>query len=338
MGDMKNEPLRLPSDVRAILRCPGCKGRLSDRRAGLECVTCQSRFPIADGVVHFVQAEKYASNFGFQWNVYARTQLDNGISRESETDFRNRTGLEPHDLRGKLVLDVGCGMGRFADIASRWGARVLGVDLSAAAEVAARNLADRENVSIFRADVFSLPFAAESFDYIYSLGVLHHTPNCEQAFQQLPPLLKRGGTLILWVYSGYNHWYRMSDLYRKVTRRLPSRGLHALCHVAVPLYYIHKGLRRLPGVGRPASSLLYFALPISLHRNAAMRVLDTFDWYSPSYQSKHTYEEVFRWFEASGLDDLRVLNESISVRGRKPVEAAAPAGGQETYAEYQASA
>jgi 2-polyprenyl-3-methyl-5-hydroxy-6-metoxy-1,4-benzoquinol methylase len=99
----------------------------------LECVSCAIYFPVVDNVVRFVHAEKYAGSFGFQWKVYARTQLDNESSRESETDFRNRTGLEPRDLQGKLVLDVGCGMGRFADIASSWGARVVGVDLSAAA-------------------------------------------------------------------------------------------------------------------------------------------------------------------------------------------------------------
>jgi hypothetical protein len=126
--------------------------------------------------------------------------------------------------------------------------------------------------------------------------------------------------IILWVYRGYNRWYRMSDVYRRVTHRLPARALHALCHVAVPLYYVHKTLRRVPGVGRPASSLLSLALPVSLHPNAAMRVLDTFDWYSPNYQSKHTYEEVFRWFESCGLEDLRVMHESISVRGRRPAE------------------
>jgi len=313
-------PFCLPAEVRAILRCPQCQAELSDRPMGLGCETCETSFPAVDGVLHFVQAQKYASSFGFQWNVYARTQLDNADSRESETDFRNRTGLRPEDLQGKLVLDVGCGMGRFADIASRWGARVVGVDLSAAADVAARNLAERDTVSIFRADVFSLPFAPGSFDYIYSLGVLHHTPNCEQAFKRLPRLLKPGGSIILWVYSGYNRWYRMSDLYRRVTHRLPSRGLHALCHVAVPLYYVHKALRRLPGMGRSLSNLLHVALPISMHPNAAMRVLDTFDWYSPSYQSKHTYEEVFRWFESSGLEDLRVMHEPISVRGRRPPE------------------
>ena len=49
------------------------------------------------------------------------------------------------------------------------------------------------------------------------------------------------------------------------------------------------------------------------------RLLDTFDWYSPVYQSKHTYEEVFRWFEDSGLEDLHVLYRPIAVRGTKPL-------------------
>jgi SAM-dependent methyltransferase len=337
MGVMNNLRLPLPAEVRGILRCPHCGGGLNDRSNGLECPVCEAHFPEVDGVVRFVGAQKYAGSFGFQWTVYARTQLDDKTSCESENDFRNRTGLDPEDLRGKLVLDVGCGMGRFADIASRWGAHVVGVDLSAAAEVAARNLANRESVSIFRADVFSLPFAPESFDYIYSLGVLHHTPNCEQAFKQLPPLLKPGGTVILWVYSGYNRWYRMSDLYRRVTHRMSPRGLHALCHVAVPLYFVHRGLRRLPWVGRSASNLLYLVLPISLHPKAAMRVLDTFDWYSPSYQSKHTYEEVFRWFESCGLEALRVLHEPIAVRGRRPMESAAPASERNTYVGSRAS-
>jgi SAM-dependent methyltransferase len=285
----------------------------------------------------FVETEKYAGSFGFQWKVYARTQLDSESSSESASDFRKRTGLEPRDLRGKLVLDVGCGMGRFAEVASRWGARVVGVDLSAAAEVAALNLADRESVSILRADVFSLPFADESFDLIYSLGVLHHTPNCEQAFSRLPRLLKPGGTIAVWLYSGYNRWYRMSDLYRRVTHRLPSRALHALCHVALPLYYVHKGLRRVPVVGAKASSLLYCALPVSLHSSASMRVLDTFDWYSPDYQSKHTYEEVFRWFESAGLEDLRVMHEPISVRGRRRTENIAASETENNLIESQAS-
>jgi SAM-dependent methyltransferase len=150
--------LRLQPEVRAILRCPCCGGGLNDRPTGLECAACEAYFPVIDGVVRLVEAEKYASSFGFQCSAYARTQLDDDESHESEADFRNRTGFGPDELRGKLVLDVGCGMGRFADIASHRGARVIGVDLSIAAEVAARNFADRQSVTIFQADVFSLPF------------------------------------------------------------------------------------------------------------------------------------------------------------------------------------
>ena len=110
----------------------------------------------------------------------------------------------------------------------------------------------------------------------------------------LPPLLKPGGRIAIWLYSAYNRWYRFSDLYRKVTRRLPPQLLHKLCYGAVPLYGVHQLLRKIPLVGRPASAALAYVIPMALHRDRNWRVLDTFDWYSPWYQSKHTYEEVFR--------------------------------------------
>jgi SAM-dependent methyltransferase len=195
---------------------------------------------------------------------------------------------------------------------------VVGVDLSLAAEVAARNLAGRE-ATIFQADVFHLPFAAGSFDFIYSIGVLHHTPDCERAFKMLPGLLKPGGRIAIWLYSGYNKWYKMSDVYRKVTRRMSPRLLHKLCYGVVPLYGVHQVLRKIPLVGRPASGALAYAIPMAFHPDRTWRVLDTFDWYSPWYQSKHTYEEVFRWFESCGLDDLRVIEQPIAVQGRRPL-------------------
>jgi 2-polyprenyl-3-methyl-5-hydroxy-6-metoxy-1,4-benzoquinol methylase len=270
------------------------------------------------GVVRFVEAENYAGSFGFQWKLHARTQLDNATSQRSESAFRRRTGFRHEDLAGKLVLDVGCGMGRFAEVATRWGAHVVGIDLSLASEVAAENLADR-NATIFQADVFQLPFATGSFDFIYSIGVLHHTPNCEQAVKVLPKLLKPGGRIAVWLYSAYNPWYRMSDVYRKVTRRMSPKLLHKLCYAVVPLYGMHQILRKIPLVGKPSSAVLAWLIPMAFNKNPQWRILDTFDWYSPWYQSKHTYEEVFPWFESCGLEDLRVIEQPISVQGRKPL-------------------
>lgn len=305
-------------DVLAILRCLSCQGTLHNTSEGLACASCGAKYPIVNGVARFVDAQQYAGSFGFQWHTFDRTQLDTEAGRRSESDFRQRTGFRPDDLKGKLVLDVGCGMGRFAEVATRWGARVVGIDLSLATEVAARNLADRP-ATIFQADVFRLPFALESFDYIYSIGVLHHTPDCEKAFRGLPPLLKPGGRIAIWLYSSYNSWYRFSDIYRNVTRRMPPKLLHKLCYAVVPLYGVHQVLRRIPLAGRPASGLLAYLIPMSFNKDPEWRILDTFDWYSPWYQSKHTYEEVFRWFESSGLEDLRVIEQPIAVQGRKPL-------------------
>ncbi len=321
MGQMKDETRgsRFHAELAPLLQCFNCEHALrSDGSGGYVCPDCQRHYPEREGVACFVDSGAYAESFGFQWHLYDRTQLDNDQCRESESDFRKRTGFRPEDLNGKLVLDVGCGMGRFAEVATRWGARVVGIDLSAAAQVAARNLAGRDFIAL-QADVFALPFAPETFDLIYSIGVLHHTPDCENAVKALPQYLKSGGHLAVWLYSGYNKWYRFSDIYRRVTHRMPPRLLHGILSVAVPfLNGVDRGLRWIPFVGSPLAGVVHHVLPVNRNPRREMRVLDTFDWYSPRYQSKHTYEQVFRWFESCGLEDLHVVEVPIAVRGRKP--------------------
>src|SRR5580704_3658242 len=305
-----------------LLCCPACRAALIAKEGSYSCPSCGRTYPEVRGVVRFVDRSNYADSFGYQWRQFNKTQLDDATRNLSEPDFIQKTGLKPDDLKGKLVLDVGCGMGQFAEVATRWGARVVGIDLSAAAEVAARNLSDREFIA-FQADVFSLPFAPETFDCIYSMGVLHHTPDCEKAVKALPKYLKPGGTLAVWLYSGYNKWYRFSDQYRKITHRMSPRTLHAFFRVAVPLFYwLDRGLRVVPVVGKPVAGVVHLVFPVNTHPDAEVRVLDTLDWYSPKYQSKHTYEQVFRWFESCGLEDLTVGEIPIGVRGRKP----SPAG------------
>jgi len=310
---------RLSTEILARVRCIRCHRPLERQDSVYHCPSCQQQYPVIEDVVRFVPERSYADSFGYEWKYYSTTQLDSRRDYGSEKDFAQKTGLKPEDLKGKLVLDVGCGTGRFAEVATRWGARVIGIDLSMASEVAAKNLAERDFLA-FQADVFALPFAPETFDCIYSVGVLHHTPSCEQAFKVLPQLLKPGGSIAVWLYSGYNKWYRFSDMYRKVTHRMPVRTLHRTLQVAVPFfYYLDRGLTKLPFLGKPAAGLVHHVFPVRRHPDRETRLLDTLDWYSPKYQSKHTYEQVFRWFEACGLTELSVAEIPIAVRGRKPL-------------------
>ncbi len=303
----------------SILACPKCRStlRLSDGgEAGediesgeLRCTT-DHRFPIVRGVPRFVTGELYVENFGFEWTIHNRTQLDSSTSDESERTFRAKTGFTPEQLKGKLVLDVGCGMGRFSDVVSTWGATVVGIDLSRAVDSAQCNIGRRKNVHIAQADIYQLPFRQGTFDFVFSIGDLHHTPNTKAAFDKLPELLRKDGKIAVWVYTSYDPYrWLLSDFYRRFTPKLPKRLLHALSYAAIPLYYINK----IPIIGL----LCRWLLPVSDHPKPEWRVLDTFDWYSPRYQWRHSYEEVFPWFEEYGLKDIRVLGVPVAVQGTR---------------------
>jgi SAM-dependent methyltransferase len=312
--DVSCGPRLMALNLSGILACVRCGAALPPESSwditGTRCGGCGTEVPVVRGIPRCVGSDAYASSFSFEWNRHRLTQLDTVDRHESERTFREKTGFTPDDIKDKLVLDVGCGMGRFADVVSRWGGQVVGIDLSLAVEAAHANLAGRENVRILQADLFRLPLRQGTFDIVYSIGVLHHTPDCEKAFRQLPRFLKPGGRIAIWVYGPMGPWVKFADFYRRFTVRMPPRLLHALCRVAIPLYYLY----RIPGVGR----LFWNVFPASVHLSPAWRVLDTFDWYSPRYQSKHTYPEVYRWFISEGLVDIELLDFPVTVRGRRP--------------------
>lgn len=202
-------------------------------------------------------------------------------------------------------------MGRFAEIVAKCGGTVVGVDLSYAVDSAARNLARWPNAHVAQADLRRLPFREETFDFIYSLGVLHHTPDPHQSFRALLPLLKPGGRISITLYSRYNKVYVTSTtLWRHLTTRLPSRLVYYASHLVVPLYYLH----RVPLLGHAAKAVW----PISLDPDPEWRVLDTFDCYTPRYQFFYTHPEVYRWFRDAGLTDIAVLEPGISFIGTRP--------------------
>jgi len=311
-------------DAVPLLRCPACAapvalaGGTADGTGEVAegQLACQAghHYPIRRGVPRFVPSQAYSASFGFQWNRFARTQLDSATGRdESYRTFMQKTGVEPVDLSGKMVLDVGCGMGRFVELCARAGARVFGVDLSLAVEAAAANLRAWPNANVFQADLFRLPFPDAAFDLVYGIGVLDHTPDTRAATLALPRLLRPGGTLAIWVYSRHladRLPHLLSVAYRQVTRRLPPDRLLALCQILAPLGRLH----RIPVLGH----LTYCLLPVSKHPDPECRILDTFDWYAPQFKWRHTYGEVTAWFREAGLEEIRCLPVPVAVRGKRP--------------------
>jgi SAM-dependent methyltransferase len=302
----------------AFLRCPICRAPLEPdsqhdtiREGELRCANAHL-FPVRRGVPRFVPSDAYTESFSYEWQRFRRTQLDSATGR-SDTRDRLQASLNfPLDeLEGKLVLDAGCGMGRFAEIVHHYGGTYVGVDFSYAIDAAHQNAGHLPNVHFLQADLFNLPFADDTFDLVMSLGVLHHTPDPRRAFASLPRVLKPGGKLTITVYDAGNKVYvANSRFWRRVTTRLPKPALHALSYAAGPLYYLWTA----PVLGALLRSVAF----LSLERDWRWRVLDTFDWYSPQYMSWHTHPEVFGWFKASNFVDIELLAPSVSQIGTKP--------------------
>src|SRR5262245_22370220 len=194
-------------DLVDFLKCVSCGSRLtpaadSDHRLNsLVCTACARRVPVSDGIPRFVDvpdddvARRTQASFGYEWTHF------NDWRQSGTTNFQDYfDGLDLTSLHGRLVLDAGCGMGRHARQVAPHAARVVAVDFSRAIDQAARNVCDIGNVDCIQADLLALPLVDRSFDYVYSLGVLHHLQDTERALGGLVRTLKPGGRLRVYLY------------------------------------------------------------------------------------------------------------------------------------------
>lgn len=270
-----------------FLACPLCKKsfeliikkKTTEVKEGtLVCHNCGKGFPILNYIPRFVSEDSYTASFSLEWTLHRETLLDSvSGTDDAEQTFVKKTGFDLQQLKNKLVLDAGCGCGRFAEIVAKYGGEVIGVDLSFAVDGAFKNIGCKPNVHIIQADILDLPFKKDIFDYIFSIGVLHHTPDTKYAFNQLLPFLKRGGLIAIWVYSNESTMKlsnTISNFHRIFTTRLPPETVYKIAYLAVPLYNVKKLHSKL-------KIIINLIFPSSSHPNPQWRILDTFDWLTP---------------------------------------------------------
>ena len=294
------------------LACPACGSLLTRRNEVLYCSKDVREFPIVRGIPRFVESDHYVDSFSFEWNMHKTTQLDTFRKDGSSEDiFRKKTGLAPDDLAGKLVLDAGIGAGRFTDVMARWGANIIGIDLSYAVEAARENFWKLDNVLVAQADIGGLPFKPETFDFIVSIGVLHHTPDTKKHFNALVPYLKHGGTIAIWVYPAEGDFIKRKQ-WIPFTSRIPARMFYQWCRWFVPIANAHPNNLLIRGI--------YQAFPFSRQGLGLENdILDTFDGYSPRFHGIHTPGEAEGWFREAGL--VNIYNPgpwNTAMRGTRP--------------------
>jgi 2-polyprenyl-3-methyl-5-hydroxy-6-metoxy-1,4-benzoquinol methylase len=284
------------------------------------------RYPIRNGIPRFVPEENYASNFGMQWNYFSKTQLDSFSGYPiSRNRFMRATGWTEKDLSGKWVLDVGCGSGRFAEIALSLGANVVALDYSTAVDACFDNLKEYSGLHVLQGDIYALPFELESFDFIYSLGVLQHTPEVSSALTSLPAMLKSGGKICVDVYwSRFRTMMHVKYLLRPLTKRMHKGALFRLLEILVPpMLKTSQFLGSIPLLGKFLKRIIPVAdytgiYPLTSLQLKEWALLDTFDMLAPEFDNPQTVKQLRMLLTKAGIVDIEIFHEGMLVgRGHK---------------------
>ena len=271
-----------------LLACPSCGGDILLAYASkyeekeiieaiLSCKKCSREYKVVRGVPRFADLGKIeedkaetAENFGWQWTHF---------TQEDDKYFDQFLGwlqpVKPDFFEGKIVLEGGCGKGRHTKLAADWGAKeVIGIDLGDGVESAFQLTRDLPNAHIIQCDIFKLPLK-RAFDYAFSVGVLHHTPDPKKAFLSLASKVKKGGNVSAWVYGAENNeWITkyVNPIRESFTSKISQPLLYQLSKL--PTLSVFLGTKL---VYRPANIV---AKPLAKHLfyNDYMNHLAAFGW------------------------------------------------------------
>jgi SAM-dependent methyltransferase len=258
---------------------------LRDSGAAFICRTCGQRYPTAEGIPQLFLPNTWGSEQSDVTDMvkefYEETPFPNYDDLDSRDSLQKKARLGvfarildeqlPPDV---LVLDAGCGTGQLTNfLGMNWRRRVIGADLCMNSLQLGKGFRDRfaiVNADFLQMNLFRPPFADASIDVVISNGVLHHTSDPEGAFAALARKVKPGGYVLIGLYNWLG---RLPTLWRR--RLIETFG---------------------DRMARLDSRLRRGDL------NAGRRAAWFRDQYMHPHESKHSMDEVLRWFDRNGIE------------------------------------
>ena len=214
--------------------------------------------------------------------------------------------------KNSLVLDVGCGSGRWSKYVASKAKFVEAVDPSNAVYVASKLTSNLSNVRVTQAGVSNIPFANDSFDFVFSLGVLHHIPNTQQAMQSCVEKLKSGGYFLVYLYYRFDNksdlfklLFAFSNVFRLVISKMPHGLKKIVCNlIAAVVYFPLAKISSL--VKNIFGEKMQQKIPLFYYANKSFYIMqnDALDRFGTPLEQRFTKKEIEKMMIDCGLTEI----------------------------------
>lgn len=253
---------------------------------------------------------KTVDSFGDEW-----TKFESFTDEEIEEIGNEYFDIVDDEMLNKtsVVLDIGCGTGRWTRYAAKRAGFIEAIDPSHAVYTATKLLQGISNIRVTQAEVSSLPFNEGSFDFVFSLGVLHHIPDTQQAMKDAVKMLKKDGYFLVYLYYDldnrgmlFRSIFYLSNILRLIVNKLPQSLKAFACDIlAFVLYLPLVSLSRLVKRLFPKRNW-YRKIPLSSYTNKSFKVMrnDSLDRFGTPLEQRFTKKEIIEMMEQSGLKNI----------------------------------
>jgi SAM-dependent methyltransferase len=257
--------------------------------------------------------------FGQEWTALSQESMP---ASERESMFQIYFSLIDWESKPQRALDMGCGSGRWAMLAAPRVGELVAADASPEALDVARRNVKAPNVIFKECTPETLPYPSGYFDFIFSLGVLHHLPDTAAAIRSLAEKLAAGGTLLLYLYYAFDNrpmWFRalwrVSDLGRRCICRLPFPLRYAVSQAIA--FFVYWPMARMAKYLPVPNSW-----PLKIHANHSFYSMrtDALDRFGTRLEHRFTRKQIIAMLHAAGLEDVRFseLMPHWTCSARKP--------------------
>lgn len=252
--------------------------------------------------------KKTVESFGEEWSKFnSFSDVDLNVTGDEYFDI-----VPEHVYKDKKVLDAGCGTGRWSKYISAKASEIEAVDPSSAVFSAASVLQDCDNARVSQASIANLPFADNSFDFVFSLGVLHHIPDTQNAMSKCVHKVKPGGFFLVYLYYSLDNrgllfraLFYISNMMRKIVSKLPSAIKKMVCDLlAVVIYLPFISISKLFSLLGLDNLIKY--IPLSYYSNKSLNIIrnDSLDRFGTPLEQRFSKKEIEAMMRNAGLNEI----------------------------------